>query len=310
MTRWWARVTRAPDCCRHGAPLDLGWPAWGRIFARSIDGAMRDDLGIVASSIAFAAFLSLLPLLSLVAVIYGIAVPARVVEENISTLVTILPGSAQQFVRSWLSNSLAQHDTDGLALLLSTAVTLFGARRAGLSLVRGMNIASGIERERSPISSQLAALAVVAVCAAMLLAALLSISAMTLLEELMPEGLTGAAQGVRALSWIVLSLGPAAALMLAYRYAAARRPVPWAWVWPGAMAAMLLWLCSTVAFRMYVSRVADYASIYGSLSAVIVLELWLMLSAFIFLLGAKVNSEAMRTAGVAALVQNKRDANT
>nr|WP_253069780.1 YhjD/YihY/BrkB family envelope integrity protein [Sphingomonas sp. H160509] len=59
---------------------------------------------------------------------------------------------------------------------------------------------------------------------------------------------------------------------------------------------MLLWIGATSAFRFYVSHVANYASTYGSLSAVIVLLLWLMMSAYILLLGAKLNAEAMAAA--------------
>jgi len=268
---------------------------------------MREDYGIVASSIAFAAFLSILPLLGLVALLYSMAVPEEVVTANIATLVGILPASARHLVRTWLTHSLARHDSSGVALALSAAITLFGARRAGRSLLHGINVASGIEDNRGPVMNQLVALAVVLASAGLLLTALVSISAMTLIEELVPDGLLpGAAQAFHLIFWGTLTLGPAAALLLTYRYAAARPPVPWAWVWPGVLIAVLLWLAATLAFRVYVSRVADYASTYGSLSAVIVLQLWLMLSAFILLFGAKLNAEALRTAGPGA--DSKEDA--
>ncbi|TVV77334.1 YihY/virulence factor BrkB family protein [Sphingomonas solaris] len=257
---------------------------------------MRDDYGIMASSIAFAAFLSILPLLSLVALVYGIAVPAEVVTANIATLVDVLPGSAQNLVRRWLTESLARQEASGLALLLSAAITLFGARRAGRSLLHGINVASEVEQDRGPIMSQLVALAVVLASAAMLLTALVSISALALIQGWLPQDLPAAAQLFRLLLWGSLTFGPAAALLLTYRYAAARKPVAWAWAVPGALIGVALWLGATLAFRWYVSSVARYASTYGSLAAVVVLLLWLMLSAWILLFGAKVNAEALRTA--------------
>ncbi len=45
------------------------------MLARSVRGAAADDFGMVANSIAFAAFLSILPLLSVVALTYGALVP-------------------------------------------------------------------------------------------------------------------------------------------------------------------------------------------------------------------------------------------
>lgn len=298
VTRWWAHVTREPE--KHGAaaPWRISWSDWGRTYARAADGAMRDDYGIIASSIAFAAFLSILPLLSLVALIYGMAVPAEVVTANIATLVGILPASAQHLVRTWLTNSLARHDASGLALMLTAAVTLFGARRAGRSLLHGINVASGIEQDRGPITSQLVALAMVLASAALLLTALLSISALALIQDWVREDLPAATQFLHLLLWGSLTLGPTVALLLTYRYAAAQEPVPWLWVWPGAVTGVLLWGAATLAFRLYVSSVARYASTYGSLAAVVVLLLWLMLSAWVLLFGAKVNAEALRTVGL------------
>ncbi|MDD1449869.1 hypothetical protein NHF48_001220 [Sphingomonas sp. H160509] len=55
---------------------------------------MLDDYGIFASSIAFAAFLSILPLLSLVALVYGMAVPGEVVKANIAAVIVVPPPRA------------------------------------------------------------------------------------------------------------------------------------------------------------------------------------------------------------------------
>jgi len=257
---------------------------------------MRDDYGIIASSIAFAAFLSLLPLLGLVAAAYGVLVPPRVVADNIATLVEVLPASAQKLVRGWLTNSLARRQPDGLTFLVTAIVTLFGARRAGRSLLHGINVANGIEQGRGAVFNQLVAVAVVLAGAGLLLTALVSISALAIIQDFLPDDLPGAVHGFNLLLWGSLTLGPAVALGLTYRYAAAREPVPWLWVLPGTLAAVLLWLGATLAFRVYVSRIASYGSTYGSLTAVVVLQLWLMLSAYILLFGAKINVEALRTA--------------
>jgi uncharacterized BrkB/YihY/UPF0761 family membrane protein len=57
---------------------------------------------------------------------------------------------------------------------------------------------------------------------------------------------------------------------------------------------MILWLTVTTGFGFYVSRFANYGATYGSLSAVIVLLMWLWLSAYIYLLGAELNSQLER----------------
>ncbi len=54
-----------------------------------------------------------------------------------------------------------------------------------------------------------------------------------------------------------------------------------------------MWLAATTLFRTYVAHVARFDDTYGSLSAVIVLLLWLLVSAWALLLGARLNAEAM-----------------
>lgn len=58
---------------------------------------------------------------------------------------------------------------------------------------------------------------------------------------------------------------------------------------PGAIFAALGWVCFSAGYSYYVNRFADYSYIYGSLTAVVLLILWLYFCMNIFLLGAEVN---------------------
>jgi membrane protein len=89
---------------------------------------------------------------------------------------------------------------------------------------------------------------------------------------------------------VLASLGVTAAACL-YRFGPNRHKAKWAWLTPGSLAATLIWLGATIGFGVYVSRFGNYGATYGSLSAVIVLLTWLWLSAYVFLLGAELNSE-------------------
>lgn len=171
MTRWWSELIRDPVPSPRLAPWRIGARSWVGILARSADGAVQRDFGVAASSIAFSAFLSVLPLLSLVTVIYGMVASQEAVDHNITTLVAILPGDAQQLVHKWLTNSLTRHEGGGLALLLSAAITLFGARRAGQSLLYGIHIANDVPQDRGPWARLLVAMVVVFAGATLLLGA-------------------------------------------------------------------------------------------------------------------------------------------
>jgi len=297
VTRWWRDVTAAPSSSGAAVPWHISFSDWGRILARAIRGAVADDFGMVAGSIAFAAFLAFLPLLSVVALTYGALVPHEVVLGNVATLVSMLPGSAAPFVQEWLAKNLAKNEGQGLTLALSIALALFSGRRVGGSLLRGIDIASGIKQDRNPLAALALALLTVGVGAVLLFAALVSISGLAFIGNAIPDEVPGAARLLNIMFWSTLTLGPALTLILVYRYVPARSVIPWRWALPGTVVAAGAWLVSTLVFQLYVTSIARYQSIYGSLSAIVVLQLWLMLSAYILLLGAKVNAEAMRQSG-------------
>lgn len=65
--------------------------------------------------------------------------------------------------------------------------------------------------------------------------------------------------------------------------------VQWHQVLPGALLAALLFELVKSAFVLYLDRVAHFEAMYGSLSSIIALLLWLYLSALILILGAEYN---------------------
>ena len=109
----------------------------------------------------------------------------------------------------------------------------------------------------------------------------------------------GAAGRVTAsvLRWPVLAAVMLLGLSVIYRFAPSRENPRWQWVTPGSLTAGLLWVVGSVLFAVYVNNFGSYNDTYGSIGAVVVLMLWLYLTAFVVLLGAELNGEAERQAG-------------
>jgi membrane protein len=72
----------------------------------------------------------------------------------------------------------------------------------------------------------------------------------------------------------------------------AREPLHW--VSFGALLVVLGWIVMTIGFWWYASRIADYASIFGSLSVVIVVMTYLYAAAIVFLTGVQIDALVRR----------------
>ena len=280
-------------------PCVAAWPRilFRNILFRTVIGGVRDDFGIAASSIAFAAFLALVPLIGLVAGAYGMLVSSARVTHDLAMLTAILPVEAQRLVVHGVQATLEGQSGGLTTIILSLALTLFSARRAGRSLLHGINLAYRVERERSGVRRQIVSTLLVLGCAALVLTALVSLSILAFLQSYVPDGLPGARLASTVLLFGSLTAGAGCGLILIYRYAPACDAIPWRHALPGTVAGVAMWLAATLAFRVYVARVARLGDTYGSLAAVVVLMLWLMVSAWVLLLGARINAEAMHDAG-------------
>jgi membrane protein len=65
----------------------------------------------------------------------------------------------------------------------------------------------------------------------------------------------------------------------------------WVHTLPGAIVATAMWFISTLIFGWYVTRVANYSAVYGSLGAGIALLFWLYLVSLSVLFGAEFNEQ-------------------
>jgi membrane protein len=97
----------------------------------------------------------------------------------------------------------------------------------------------------------------------------------------------------RLLRWAMALLTGATVLGAVYHYGTHSRE-RWTCVIPGAVTATLLWFPVTLAFGLYVTRLADYSIIYGSLGTAIATLVWLYLTSYSVLLGAQLNGVQYR----------------
>ena len=64
----------------------------------------------------------------------------------------------------------------------------------------------------------------------------------------------------------------------------------WIWINTGSIVAIVLWIVLTTAFRTYLGYFNTYDRTYGSLGAVIIMMLWLYLTALALMIGGAINA--------------------
>ena len=66
---------------------------------------------------------------------------------------------------------------------------------------------------------------------------------------------------------------------------------------PGVVASLTAWMALSAAYSFYVANFANYSLIYGTLGTVVVLMIWLYLTATVLIMGAEINDTLMSLRG-------------
>lgn len=75
---------------------------------------------------------------------------------------------------------------------------------------------------------------------------------------------------------------------------------------PGVLAALVGWMVVSAAFAFYVENFANYTLIYGTLGTVIVLMMWLNLTALMLIMGAEINGALISIRGRRTSKKNRQ----
>jgi membrane protein len=267
-------------------------PAWKDVLLRAWKEQSEDNISLAAAGVAFYGFLALVPLLGAIVLIYGIAADPQTVLSNVKSLTSVLPAEVAKLIGQQLMSVVqTSGGKKGLGLLIAIAVALWGARNAATSIMTALNIAYEERETRGTIRVNLLALAITGGGVIMAVLALLAITALGFLQRLLPHTPGVLVVLGKVLSYVLLLLGAAAGAATLYRYAPCRAEAKWQWITPGSVFAAISWLILTLAFGFYVAHFGNYNKTYGSLATVVILVTWLYLSAYLFLLGAELNSE-------------------
>ena len=244
----------------------------------------EDDLADYGAAVAFSAFLAIFPFLVFVVALASLVVDPSTLDVIMKQIDRVAPEQVADILGERLQ-ALTTGTKPGL-LTVSAVGAIWAASGAVAALTSALNSANDI-RDRRPFwkTRGLALLVTVAAAALVIVASVIAIAA-----PVVAGHLGGASQiFILILRWPV-----AAGLMLVviaclYHFLP-DTDQPFALITPGSVVAVAGWIAASLAFSLYVSHFGKYEVVYGALGSVIVLLLWMWISALVILVGAEINA--------------------
>lgn len=274
------------------APTDIPARGWREVAVRGWKEATVDQVPLLAAGVAFFGFLAVFPALIATVLLYGLIVSPATVEKQVASLGDALPSSATAVISDQLK-TLTSTSSSALStgLIISVLLALWSASGGIGNLITAVNSAYDEEESRGFVKRKLLALGLtLAAIVFVLLVVVLVAAAPAVLDNLVPSG--PIRWLLEAARWILVVLLFAGALAVVYRVSPDRDAPKMKWVSVGALVATVLWIIASVGFSLYVDNFSSYGKTYGALAGVVVLLLWLWISAYVVLLGAEINAEA------------------
>lgn len=276
-------------------PLDLGPPDWKVGVKRAVKEFKEDRGTLTAAGMAFFWFLAIFPAMIAFVGVLGLMNASQGAVDSITEVVRSLPDNSEAV----LVGAISEREDGGslLATLFGVALALWSASAGMVGLQMGLNVAYDVTEDRSFVKKRLMAFELMLVMLVLGGAATAFIVFGAPLGDALRDNLPfGSAFMVlwTIVRWVA-GLLALTGLFAAVYYLAPRRDTPrWVWVSPGGILAAAIWLLASLGFSFYVTNFGKYGETYGSIGGVIVLLLWLYLTALAVVLGGELNAELER----------------
>lgn len=282
---------RGRDAAR---PTEVPARGWKDVAVRVKSQMKVDDVPLLAAGVAFFALLALVPALVALVSVYGLVADPEGIERDVDDLLAAAPQEVRDLMTTQMS-SIVESSPSGLRLgaIVGLAVALWSASSGVKHLIGAVNLAYDEDETRGFIKLRGLALALTLVGVVGLAAA---VAGLIVFPELLSD--EGAEAVFRAVilvvRWPLLAALGLVALAVIYRYAPDRDAPRWRWVSAGAVLAVVVWVVASVLFSLYTANLGQYNETYGTLGAVVVVMLWLYITAYVVIVGAELNAELER----------------
>jgi membrane protein len=203
----------------------------------------------------------------------------------------VLPDQVSQLFQK-MTEELDQRALSGVQLITVCSGALWAALNGAWAMIYGLNRAYEVEENRS---WRELAVTIAGLTLSLAITGSLAVFFIFCGGRVQVQLHLGGS-GLRLLEWLVLAASLSLSFALLYSFAPNLRDHEWRWITPGGLCALILWIGSTFAARVYFDHVNNYARSYGHLNGVVMLLLWLYVTNGAILIGGEMNSEIEKAA--------------
>ncbi|MDN3379676.1 MULTISPECIES: YihY/virulence factor BrkB family protein [unclassified Pseudoalteromonas] len=271
-------------------PNEIPLRGWWSICKRVYTSLAQDNLSFVAAGVAFYALLAIFPAIAALVSVYAYFASPADISALLSKFITLLPPSTSEIVLEQVT-AVSQRSQASLSLsaLSTLLLAIWSSSKGSQALITACNITYHENHTRQFFIALLFRFIFSVGAITVAVVALLIIGILPIVLNLV--GFTQSIDLIiQLISWPLLAFIFNFALACLYRYAPHRRAAKWRWVTPGSLLATILWIVASLGFSFYVATLASYNETYGSVGGVVIMLMWLYLSAYIIIFGAALNA--------------------
>jgi membrane protein len=271
-------------------PTEIPKRGWLQIAKRGWAEAKVDQVPLLGAGVAFYGFLALFPSLIAIVLIYGLVVDPATIANQVGQLTAGLPQDATKLITDQLTLASSRQTGASIGLVVSILLALWSASGGMSNLMTAISTAYDEEQKRSFIKKRLLALGLTIGAIVFMVIMLALVAVFPVLADLIDNGVIRVLLTI--VRWVLVAVLVAAALAVLYRVAPDRDAPKMRWVSTGAIVATVLWLLASAGFSLYVANFGSYAKTYGAIAGIVVMLMWLWITAYAILLGAEINAES------------------
>lgn len=274
-------------------PRKFALKDWKSALLETKKAVVSKSITILAAGISYYLTFAVFPAIAAIVAILSFAISKEQFTSAVGVLESFLPADIANLISTQLEAALA-HPSSSLFIIIFGILLAFVSLSGAISnVIKATNAMYGVRETRSFIVQRLLGVGFILAAG---LATVLIMLLLVLNESMLANmGIPGWLIWTILISrWFVAVIIMTVGLAAFYRYAPDRKNPHWQWVTWGSLIATLMWLVATILFFIYARYFAHYTEAYSVFAGILVLMIWLNLTAFSVLLGATINDKLER----------------